>query len=155
MSYEITWLESLLKELFIPLPKVSITWCDNLSTSQLTNNPVSHAITKHIEVDVHFIIDKILNRKIEVRYTPSQDQIADCLIKAQGEIQFYKSRNKLGLVEKPLPLPSLKGNVKKYETNNQGNIIRCVSVPALATCISQITAYHELHNDKNKLYCLP
>ncbi|KAM6562061.1 hypothetical protein CsatB_022059 [Cannabis sativa] len=82
VTAEITWIESLLNELSFPLPGTSITWCDNLSASALASNPVYHARTKHIELDIHFVRDKILKKELEVRYIPSSDQIADCLTKA-------------------------------------------------------------------------
>lgn len=109
---EITWLESLLKELLISVTEVPVTWCDNLSAGQLASNPVFHARTKHIDVDIHFVRDKVLEKKVEVSYVPSQDEIVDYLTKALTGFQFYNSRTKLGVIERPLSLPSLKGNVK-------------------------------------------
>lgn len=64
MSCEIAQLESLLKELFIRLPEVLITWCDNLSASQLANNLVFHARIKYIEVDSYFIRERFLIEKL-------------------------------------------------------------------------------------------
>uniref|UniRef100_A0A803Q5F0 Reverse transcriptase Ty1/copia-type domain-containing protein n=1 Tax=Cannabis sativa TaxID=3483 RepID=A0A803Q5F0_CANSA len=55
VSAEITWIESLLKEIKFPLPTVPITWCDNLSASALASNPMYHARTKHIELDIHYV----------------------------------------------------------------------------------------------------
>lgn len=81
VSCEITWLESLLKKLHISLEEVPITWYDNLSASQLASNPVFNARTKYIEVYVHFIRNKILDKRLEVRYIPSKDQFADNLTK--------------------------------------------------------------------------
>lgn len=57
-----------------------VIWCDNISAGALAANPVFHARTKHIEVDVHFIRDLVLKGKMEVRYIPSTDQPTDCLI---------------------------------------------------------------------------
>ena len=53
---EIMWLQSLFTELGLPkLVVVPIIWCDNIGAASLASNPVFHARTKHIEVDVHFI----------------------------------------------------------------------------------------------------
>uniref|UniRef100_A0A803NSQ7 Uncharacterized protein n=1 Tax=Cannabis sativa TaxID=3483 RepID=A0A803NSQ7_CANSA len=58
VAAEISWVESLLKELEFPL-STAVTWCDNQGANALASNPVFHARTKHIEVDVHFIRDKM------------------------------------------------------------------------------------------------
>ena len=52
---EIKWLVSLLAEIGLIIKRPSIMWCDNLSAKSLAANPIQHARSKHIEVDVHFI----------------------------------------------------------------------------------------------------
>ncbi|GKC57140.1 uncharacterized mitochondrial protein-like protein [Tanacetum coccineum] len=58
-SCEITWLISLLKDLKVVVPTPVSILCDNISTIALASNPVQHARTKHIELDCHFVRDKI------------------------------------------------------------------------------------------------
>ncbi|KAL5540215.1 hypothetical protein UlMin_044161 [Ulmus minor] len=121
VSCEIAWLESLLGELSFPLPEIPVTWCDNTSAGALASNPVYHSKTKHIEVDVHFIRDKVIEKKLDIRYVPSLDQIADCLTKALSLSHFHVMRDKLGVVARPLPLPSLKGAVETNSTTSNSN----------------------------------
>ena len=71
VACEITWIESLLKELKFPLERTFVTWCDNLSASALAANPVYHVRTKHIKVDIHFIRNKVMAKQLKVRYIPS------------------------------------------------------------------------------------
>ena len=52
---EVIWIQTLLAELRIPHPPVARLWCDNLGAKYLSQNPVFHARTKHIEVDYHFV----------------------------------------------------------------------------------------------------
>lgn len=42
------------------LSEMGIKWCDNISVGALAANPVFHARTKHIEINVHFVRDQIL-----------------------------------------------------------------------------------------------
>lgn len=62
VSSEIAWIQSLLSEFGFPLPQTPITWCDNMGASALAMNPVYHARTKHIELDIHFVRDKVLSK---------------------------------------------------------------------------------------------
>jgi hypothetical protein len=43
-----------------------IFWCDNIDAIYLVANLVSHAQTKHIEIDIHFIHDKVASRHLQV-----------------------------------------------------------------------------------------
>ena len=60
---ELTWLTYLLEELRVATTKIPIIWCDNLSTVQLATNPVLHARTKHVELDLYFVREKVLQKK--------------------------------------------------------------------------------------------
>ncbi|KAK1601065.1 hypothetical protein QYE76_016639 [Lolium multiflorum] len=64
---EATWLQSLLKELRIAQPRPPVLWCDNLGATYLTANLVFHARTKHIEVDFHFVREKVALGALEAR----------------------------------------------------------------------------------------
>ena len=78
---ETLWLQSLLTELGIWLPTPPTLWCDNLGATYLTANPVFHARTKHIEIDFHFVREKVAAGALDVRFIASGDQIADTLTK--------------------------------------------------------------------------
>jgi hypothetical protein len=69
----------LFKELCIPLLSDLVIWCDNVSALALASNPVYHARTKHIEVDYHFIREKVVNKDILVKFISTKNQIADVL----------------------------------------------------------------------------
>ena len=59
----------------------SVLWCDNQSAGALARNPVFHSKSKHIELNVHYIRDKVLSKELEVRYIPTEEQVADILTK--------------------------------------------------------------------------
>lgn len=86
-----------------------MVWCDNLGARALAANPVFHVQTKHIEIDVHYVRDQVLQGLLEIRYVPSNEQIAECLTKYLTHSQFFYLRNKLELVPQP---SRLKGGIK-------------------------------------------
>lgn len=85
---EITCLQSLLSDLQIENSKTRVIWCANLSTVHLFTNPVLHAITKHIELDLYFVREKVLRKQVEVRHVPAVDQLADIFTKAISSSSF-------------------------------------------------------------------
>lgn len=74
---EIIQVQTLLKELGIAQPRAACLWCDNIGATYLSANPVFHARTKHIEVDYHFVRERVSQGLLDIRFVPSGDQVAD------------------------------------------------------------------------------
>ena len=106
---EITWLKSLFLEMRVCCVERPTIWCDNMSATKLAKNLVFHSRTKHVEIDVHFIRDKVLAGDLNICYVPNEEQIADILTKPLSFPQFNYLRAKLN--DFPCPL-SLRGVVK-------------------------------------------
>jgi len=51
--------------------------CDNLSAVLLSHNPVLHARTKHIELDIYFVRERVVAKKMRIQHVPATAQIAD------------------------------------------------------------------------------
>jgi histone deacetylase 1/2 len=83
---EVIWIEALLKELGVRQRSPPVLWCDNIGATYLSTNPVFHARTKHIEIDFHFVRERVARKLLQVRFVSSKDQLAD-------------------IFTKPLPLP--------------------------------------------------
>lgn len=79
---EIIWIQTLLQEMKISSPPVAQIWCDNIGATYLSTNPVFHARTKHIEVDYHFVRERVAQRLLDVRFISTNDQVADGFTKA-------------------------------------------------------------------------
>lgn len=94
-SFELLWVQSLLRELGFLLPVPAIVWCDNIGAIYLSANPVFHGRAKHVEVDVHFVRDLVKMGRITVRYLSTMDQIADIFTKPLSFARFSTLRNKL------------------------------------------------------------
>ena len=71
---------------------------DNLSSVNMSSNPVLHARTKHIEIDLYIVRDKVLQHQIMVHHIPYHLQIVDCLTKRLSSSRFQLLRDKLSVV---------------------------------------------------------
>ena len=80
-SAEITWISSLLSELKLKVEEVPVILSDSTSAAAIAAKPVYHSKTKHFEIDLHFIRDKVMKGEIEISYVASKDQTADVLTK--------------------------------------------------------------------------
>ena len=58
---------------------VTIIWCNNLVTTYLSASLIFHARTKHVEVDYHFVRDRVANKEIQICFISSKDQLVDVL----------------------------------------------------------------------------
>ncbi|GKC24226.1 retrovirus-related pol polyprotein from transposon TNT 1-94, partial [Tanacetum coccineum] len=63
-------------------------FCDNTSAISISNNPVLHSKTKHIDIRYHFIRDHILKGEIELHFIPTDLQLADIFTKPLDEPSF-------------------------------------------------------------------
>ena len=94
---EIIWVQSLLRELEIQSPPTARLWCDNIGATYLSANPVFHARTKHIEIDYHFVRERVAQRLLDVRIISTGDQVADGFTKGLTLRKMEEFRRNLNL----------------------------------------------------------
>lgn len=94
---EVTWLSMLLRDMGLSDLPPTIIKSDNQAALAIAANPVSHERTKHVEIDCHFIRDKIAEGAVTTTHVPSHLQIADVLTKPLGVKQHNFLLGKLGM----------------------------------------------------------
>ena len=72
-------------------------YSDNKSAISIAHNPVHHDRTKHVEVDRHFIKEKIEAGTNCIVHVPSKQQEADLLTKGLVKDHFEELVGKLGM----------------------------------------------------------
>lgn len=85
---ECYWIWQLLAERGHAPSKASVVFCDNVSTVYLSSNPVQHSQTKHIELDIHFVCEKVALGDSRVLHVPSNSQFVDIMTKGLPMIVF-------------------------------------------------------------------
>ncbi|CAL1377327.1 unnamed protein product [Linum trigynum] len=102
LAAEIIWIESLLHEIGISLPFLTKLWCDNLGATYLSANPVFHSRNKHMEIDFHFVCERVVVGQLLVRYISTEDQLADLLTKPLPRQRFHHFKCKLKVIDPQL-----------------------------------------------------
>ncbi|WVZ75510.1 hypothetical protein U9M48_023555 [Paspalum notatum var. saurae] len=68
---EASLLRQLLAELHSPLAKSTLVYCDNVSVVYLSTNPIQQQRTKHVEIDLHFVRDRVAIGDVRVLHVPT------------------------------------------------------------------------------------
>uniref|UniRef100_A0ACD5Y5G8 Uncharacterized protein n=1 Tax=Avena sativa TaxID=4498 RepID=A0ACD5Y5G8_AVESA len=92
---ECCWLRQLLGELRVDIPKATVVYCDNISSMYMAANPVHHRRTKHIELDIHFVCEKVALGELRVLHVPTTQQFADVMTKGLPTAAFEDFRSSL------------------------------------------------------------
>jgi histone deacetylase 1/2 len=92
------WVQKLLTKLKVSHPPGARLWCDNLGAKYLLANHVFHARTKHIEIDFHFVRERVAQKLLDIQFINSGDQLADGFTKAITAVKLRQFRVNLNLV---------------------------------------------------------
>ena len=93
------WLQKLLEELHITVEIPIKLYRDNKAAINISHNPVQHDKTKHIEVDRHFIKEKIEKGMICMTYIPTREQLAYIFTKRLQKSSFKDFICKLDMID--------------------------------------------------------
>ncbi|BBH05526.1 hypothetical protein Prudu_016938 [Prunus dulcis] len=78
---ELAWIRQLFCDLHVPLHVPPLIHCDNISAIALSSNPVFHSRMKHLQIDYHFVRERVIRGDLHVQHVSSADQFADILTK--------------------------------------------------------------------------
>nr|XP_016486015.1 PREDICTED: uncharacterized mitochondrial protein AtMg00810-like [Nicotiana tabacum] len=94
---EVNWFIGLYAELGrkVCLPMKLV--CDSKAAIQIAANPIFHERTKHIDIDCHFVREKLCEGMLKTKYVHTEDQLADLLNKCLGKAQQEYLLNNFGL----------------------------------------------------------
>ncbi|RVW21527.1 Retrovirus-related Pol polyprotein from transposon RE1 [Vitis vinifera] len=96
---ELLWLKIILDDLRIKWDGPMKLYCDNKSAINIAHNPIQHDRTKHIEIDRHFIKEKLEEGVVCMSYVPSEHQSVDILTKGLNSSMFYDLVFKLEMID--------------------------------------------------------
>ena len=103
------------KELGADVETPVIVHSDRKSAIQIAANQVNHERTKHVELDCHFIREKIQKGVIETRHLSTKEQIVDLLTKGLGRSQYKYLLSKFGVINLFIT-SNLRGSIKEGST---------------------------------------
>jgi hypothetical protein len=96
---ELLWIQTLLRDLGLSDSGPMKLYCDNKAAINIAHNPVQHDRTKHIEIDRHFIKEKLSAGVICMPFVKSGDQLADIFTKGLGSKSLFPIVFKLGMID--------------------------------------------------------
>jgi hypothetical protein len=97
VTAEVMWVQVVLKELCVSCPPKARLWCDNMGAKYLTSNPIFHERMKHVEIDYHFVHDRVVKKLLDVRFISTGDQLADGFTKVLPYERFCEFQRNLNL----------------------------------------------------------
>jgi transposase InsO family protein len=94
---ERVWLVRLLQDFKMEEFDGNIVFEDNQGAIAFSRNPSNRPGSKHIEVKWHWIRELVADKKVEIKYCPTAEQLADFFTKAVGRVVFEKNRRGVGV----------------------------------------------------------
>ena len=85
---EATWLRLFLRDVGHAVTAPTTIYADNKSAITLATNPEYHARTKHIDIQYHYVREKVDNGTVEFTYIPTRNMAADGLTKPLMKQKF-------------------------------------------------------------------
>jgi hypothetical protein len=106
----IMWIQTLLGELKLAKYAATTLWRDNLGVTYLSVNLVFHARIKHIEIDYHFVRERVARKQLNIQFISTNDQLTNEFMKTLSMSKMISFQHGLNLGQRL----QLKGSVRHY-----------------------------------------
>lgn len=93
---EALWLRKLLCDFEKDISRPVVIHTDNQAALKLLTNPVVSARSKHIDVQHHFVRERIVRNEVVFTYCPTGEMVADCLTKLVPKQKLRKCCEGMG-----------------------------------------------------------
>jgi hypothetical protein len=90
---EVMWITQLLEELDYKCERPSIIFIDNQAAKAMAENDVMKDKSKHIDIKYHFIREAVKEKRVEMKWVSTKQQLADILTKGVKEADFTRIRD--------------------------------------------------------------
>jgi hypothetical protein len=79
------------------MPRATLVYCDNVSAVYLFTNPVQHQRTKHVEINLHFVRERVAVGDVHVLHVSTTSQFADIFTKGLTYLVFLEFCSSLNI----------------------------------------------------------
>lgn len=76
-----------------------LVFCDNVSSVLMAHNPVQHARSKHLEIDLFFVREKVINGTVKVTHIASENQLTYLFTESLAQSRFQFMKDKLNVMK--------------------------------------------------------
>src|ERR1700678_4068029 len=94
---QIIWLQSFTAELGIPYSRPTILNVDNQGAINYSINAINYSHTKHIDIQHHFVCEKLISNEMKIQYRATEDNLADLFTKALPKPRHEDVSKRLGM----------------------------------------------------------
>jgi hypothetical protein len=93
---EALWLRKMFASFGVDVTPVHL-WCDNQAAIKLIKHPISSMRSKHIDVQHHFVRERVARGELVFEYCATADMVADCLTKPLSVNQLHRCLAGMGV----------------------------------------------------------
>jgi hypothetical protein len=83
--------------MYSPLSHSTPVYCDNISVVYLLSNTVQHQHMMHVKINLHFVCDNAIIRKVRVLHVPTTSQFVHIFTKDLSSQLFFEFRSSLNI----------------------------------------------------------